>query len=218
MANTLAQNRAARCGGRAKSNKETAKAMMDSESLNKVLRPRTLTLRILWAAMTMTILFFVLVTYFITGQNQTEPVPIQNELRMVFYAIAVIAPVAAYFLRRRMLSSERLQSAMGMKVDLLAMATDSETGVTDEARLAEMKKLNPLELKAITLSGRYFTAMLLSLALHEVVALCGMMLAMLEQRFEAILPFAAVAIALDLLIYPCLDKFIEQNAVPALRF
>ncbi len=107
---------------------------------------------------------------------------------------------------------------MSMKVDLRAMAIDSETGVTDEARLAEMKKLNPLELKAITLSGRYFTAMLLSLALHEVVALCGMMLSMLERRFEAILPFAAAAIVLDLLIYPRLDKFIEQNAIPAPHF
>jgi hypothetical protein len=113
-----------------------------------------------------------------------------------------------------MLSSERLQPAMRLKVDLQAMATDSETGVTDEARFAELKKLNPLELKAFTLSGRYFTAILLSLALHEVVALCGMMLSMLEQRFEAILPFAAVAIALDLMIYPRLDKFIEQNAAP----
>jgi F0F1-type ATP synthase membrane subunit c/vacuolar-type H+-ATPase subunit K len=192
--------------------------MIDPESLNKILRPRTLTMRILWSAMVMTILFFVLVSYFITSQHQSEPVPIQNELRMVFYAIAVIAPIAAYFLRRRMLSSERLQPAMRLNVDLRAMATDSETGVTDEARLADLNKLNPLELKAITLSGRYFTAMLLSLALHEVVALCGMMLSMLEQRFEAILPFAAVAIVLDLLIYPRLDKFIEQNAVPAPRF
>ena len=192
--------------------------MMDSESLNNILRPRTLTLRILWSAMVMTILFFVLVAYFITSQNQAEPVPVQSELRMVFYAIAVIAPVAAYFLRRRMLSSERLQPAMRLNVDLRSMATDSETGVTDEARLAELKKLNPLELKALTLSGRYFTAMLLSLALHEVVALCGMMLSMLEQRFEAILPFAAAAIVLDLMIYPRLDKFIAQNAVNAPRF
>lgn len=192
--------------------------MIDPQSLNKVLRPRTFTLKILWSAMVMTILFFVLVSYFITSQNQTEPAPVQNELRIVFYAIALIAPVAAYFLRRRMLSSERLQPVMDMKVDLRAMATDSETGVTDEARLAELKRLNPLELKALSLSGRYFTAMLLSLALHEVVALCGMMLSMLEQSFEAILPFAAVAIVLDLMIYPRLDKFVEQNAVTAPRF
>lgn len=192
--------------------------MIDPESLNKVLRPRTLSLRILWAAMVMTVLLFVLVSYFITSQHGAEAAPVQNELRMVFYAIAVLAPIAAYFLRRRMLSSERLQSATGREVDLRAMATDSETGVTDEARLAEMKKLGPLELKAITLSGRYFTAILLSLALHEVVALCGMMLSMLEHRFEAILPFAAVAIVLDLMIYPHLDKFVEQNSIAAPRF
>ena len=168
--------------------------------------------------MVLTVLFFVLVAYFITGQNQAEPLPVQNELRMVFYALAVGLALASYFLRRRMLSSERLQPAMRLNVDLQALATDSETGVTDEARLAEMKKLSPLELKAIGLSGRYFTAMLLSLALHESIALCGMMLAMLEQRFEVILPFAAVAIVLDLLIYPRLDKFVEQNAVPAPHF
>ncbi len=182
------------------------------------MRPRTFTLRILWTAMVLTVLFFVLLAYILSQQYKTDSVPVQTELRMIFYAVAVLAPLAAYFLRRRMLSSERLQPAMRLKVDLQAMATDSETGVTDEARLAELKKLNPLELKALTLSGRYFTAMLLSLALHEVVALCGMMLSMLEQSFEAILPFAAVAIVLDLLIYPRLDKFIEQNAVAAPRF
>lgn len=192
--------------------------MIDPQSLNRILRPRTFTLRILWTAMVLTVLFFVLLAYILSQQYKTDSVPVQTELRMIFYAVAVLAPLAAYFLRRRMLSSERLQPAMRLKVDLQAMATDSETGVTDEARLAELKKLNPLELKALTLSGRYFTAMLLSLALHEVVALCGMMLSMLEQSFEAILPFAAVAIVLDLLIYPRLDKFIEQNAVAAPRF
>ncbi len=58
--------------------------MIDSESLNKILRPRTLTMKILWSAMVMTILFFVLVAYFITGQNQAERAPVQDELRMVF--------------------------------------------------------------------------------------------------------------------------------------
>ena len=192
--------------------------MIDSESLNKILRPRTLTMRILWTAMVLTVLLFVFLTYILTGQNRLEPVPVQNELRMVFYAIAVIAPVAAYFLRRRILSSERLQSASNTEDGLQALATDFRTEVTDEAKLAEIKKLSPLELKAIAISVPYFTALLLSLALHEVVAICGMMLSMLELRFEAILPFAAVAIVLDLMIYPRLDKFIEQNAVPAPRF
>lgn len=192
--------------------------MIDPQSMGKILRPRILTLRILWAAMTTTVLLFIVIDYVITSQNQKEAALVQNELRMVFYAVAVLAPVAAYFLRRAMLSSERLQFVAGREVDLRAMATDSETGVTDEAKLSDLKKLNPFELKAIKLSERYFTAILLSLALHEVVALCGMMLSMLEQKFEAILPFAAVAVMLDLIIYPRLDKFLELNSMIAPRF
>jgi hypothetical protein len=84
-------------------------------------------------------------------------------------------------------------------------ATDAQTRQLDEAKI-------------MALTGRYLTAILLSLALHEVITLLGLMLCLWEQRVEPIFPFAAVSIALNLLVFPRLNKFIDQSAPMKAQF
>ena len=65
-------------------------------------------------------------------------------------------------------------------------------------------------MKVVGLSGMYFTALILSLAMNEAVALFGMLLAILEQRVEPVIPFAAAALALNLLIFPRFNQFVNR--------
>ncbi|HKP85998.1 MAG TPA: hypothetical protein VJZ26_07880 [Blastocatellia bacterium] len=164
---------------------------MASETLNQRLRPRMFTLRVLWFAMTTTILFFVLVAYLMAAQNETSPASVGTGLRTTFYAIAVGCAVASFLLRRAFFSKFR--------------SANAQTGQVDEAKVMKM-------------TVRYFTSMLLSLALHEVITICGMMLCVLEQKFEPILPFAAFSILLNLLVFPRLNMFIDRSAPMKARF
>lgn len=187
--------------------------MMDSQSLKEMLRPRMFVLKILWTAMVLTVLLFVGLAYFMNAQRQ--PGVAQPELRMVLYVVAGVLALLSFFLRRMFLSSQRNQSTSALKKALRALVGDAQTEATDAEMPAQVKRLKSIEAKAAALSGRYFTAMLLSLAMHEAIAMCGMILSMIEHRFEPMLPFAIAAIVLDLLVYPRLDKYVEQNAVSA---
>src|SRR5262249_16831164 len=102
---------------------------------------------------------------------------------------------------------------MNENTDPRGLATNAQTGQVDEAKLAKIKLLGPADFKTLALSGPYFTALLVSLALNEVVALYGFMLSLLEKRFETILPFVLAAIILNVIVYPRFDKFAEQNVI-----
>jgi hypothetical protein len=191
---------------------------MASETLNELLRPGVFVLKLLWFAMTATILFFILVAYLITNQNQSSPVAVGSGLKIVIYVIAIGCAVVSFLLRRQWLSKLRADSTTVAGVDLTSLAADAETGQVDEARLAKVKSLRPDQAKLFVMTGRYFTAMILSLALREAITLCGMMLDIWEQKFESILPFAAFTLLLNLIAFPRLNHLIDRNAPMKAQF
>lgn len=182
---------------------------MPSETLKRVLRPRVFVMKLLWAAMTFTILLYVGLAYFLNAQGQ-PPQPVDNSLKIALYLIAGAIAVLSLLLRSRMLSEGHIYDKLKEEVDPQGLATDRETGQIDQERLQTIKKLTPLEMKVIGLSGMYFTALIMSLAMNEAVALFGMLLAILEQRVEPVIPFAAAALALNLLIFPRFNQFVDR--------
>lgn len=182
---------------------------MPSETLKRVLRPRVFVMKLLWAAMTFTILLFVGLGYFLSAQGQS-PRPVENSLKMALYLIAGAIAALSLLLRSRMLSEGHIYDKLKEEVDPQGLATNRETGQIDQERLQTIKKLTPLEMKVIGLSGNYFTALILSLAMNEAIAMFGMLLAILEGRLEPIIPFAAAALALNLLVFPRFNQFVDR--------
>ena len=164
---------------------------------------------LLWAVMTFTILLYVGLAYFLNAKGQ-PPQRVENSLRLALYLIAGSIAVLSLMLRSRLLSAGHIYDKMKEEVDPQALATDRETGLVDQERLKTIKTLTPLEMKATGLAGIYFTALILSLAMNEAVALFGMMLAILEQRPEPVIPFAAAALALNGLVFPRLYQFVDR--------
>jgi F0F1-type ATP synthase membrane subunit c/vacuolar-type H+-ATPase subunit K len=188
--------------------------MMDPLSLQETLRSRMFVMKILWTAMVVTVLLFVGLAYFINAQQQPDVA--QPQLQMVLYGVAGVLAVMSFFLRRRFLSSHRNLSISTLEKAMRGLVGD---GQAEDAEVpAQVRRMQAIDAKVGALSGRYFTAMILSLAMHESIALCGMILAMIERRFEAMIPFAIAAIVLDLLIYPRLDKYVEASMVSAPPF
>jgi hypothetical protein len=181
-----------------------------SETLKRVLRPRILVMNILWFALTLTILLYVGLAYFLNPEGQSAQ-PVENSLRLALYLIAGSTAVLSLLLRSRSLSEGRIYDKLKEEVDPQALATNSETGEIDQERLKIIKSLTPLEMKAAGLSGMYFTTMLISLAMNEAVALFGMLLAVLERRPEPVIPFAVAGLALNLLIFPRFTQFIDKT-------
>jgi hypothetical protein len=190
--------------------------MMDSLSLKDRLRARMFVMKILWAMMTLTVLLFVGLAYLMNAQQQ--PAAALPQLRIALYTTAGVVALLSFFVRRMLLSSQRNQSTPALKKALRALVGDAQAEASDAEVPAQVKRMQASDAKVAALSGRYFTALLLSLAMHEAIALCGMILSINERRFESIVPFAIAAIVLDLLVYPRLDKYIEESTTTAPPF
>lgn len=182
---------------------------MPSETLKQILKPRILVMNILWTAMTLSILLYVGLAYFLYPQGQVAQ-PVASSLRSAVFLIAGSVAVLSLMLRKSFLSPGRIYDVLKQEVDPQELATNRETGQIEQERLTKINALTPLEMKAIGLSGMYFTTLLLSLAMNETVALLGLMLAILEQRPEPVIPFAAAALALNLIIFPRFNQFIDK--------
>lgn len=165
-------------------------------------------MNLLWGLMTSTILFFVGLSYVLNARNQPAQ-PVGSNLKLALYLIAGAVAALSLLIRSRSLSPGHVYDKLKEEVDPQALATDRETGQIDQERLKVVKSLTPLEVKVVGLAGIYFTALLLSLAMNEAVAMLGMMLAILEQRAEAVIPFAAAALALNLLVFPRFHQFVD---------
>ena len=183
---------------------------MPSETLKQALKPRILVMNILWFALTLTILLYVALAYVLNSERQPEQ-PFENSLRTALYLIALSIGVLSLLFRSRSLSEGHVYDKLKEEVDPQALATNRETGVIDQERLKIIKSLTPLETKVAGLSGMYFTAMLISLAMNEAVALFGLLLAILERRPEPVIPFAVAGLALNLIIFPRFSQFVDKT-------
>ena len=183
---------------------------MPSETLKQVLMPRILVMNILWFALTLTILLYVALAYVLNSKGQPAQ-PFENSLRTALYLIAASIGVLSLLLRSRSLSEGHVYDKLKEEVDPQALATNRETGEIDQERLKIIKSLTPLEVKVAGLSGMYFTAMLISLAMNEAVALFGLLLAILERRPEPVIPFAVAGLALNLIIFPRFSQFVDKT-------
>jgi len=173
-------------------------------------------MKLLWTMMTLTVLLFVGLAYFINAQQQ--PTAALPQLRIALYTTAGVVALLSFFVRRRLLASRRNQSTPAVEKARRGLVGDAQAEASDAEVPAQVKRMQALDAKVGALSGQYFTALLLSLMMHEAIAMCGMILSMNEHRFESVIPFAIAAIVLDVLVYPRLDKYIEQNAVSAPPF
>ena len=166
-------------------------------------------MNILWSALTLTILFYVALAYVLNSKGQPAQ-PFETGLRTALYLIAAAIGVLSLLLRSRSLSEGHIYDKLKEEADPQALATNRETGEIDQERLKSIKSLTPLEMKAVGLSGMYFTTMLISLAMNEAVALFGLLLAVLERRPEPVIPFAAAGLALNLIIFPRFSQFVDK--------
>jgi hypothetical protein len=159
--------------------------------------------------MTLSILLYVGLAHFLNAEGRA-PQNVTGSLRLAVYLIAGSVAVLSLMLRKSLLSPGKIYDRLNEAVDAQALATNRETGEIDQERLKKINSLTPLEMKAMGLSGMYFTTLLLSLAMNETVALLGLMLAILEQRPEPVIPFAAAALALNIIIFPRFNQFIDR--------
>ena len=143
----------------------------------------TTTIRVIWAVLTASIVLYVCVLWFIAPQiaGREAPDPI---FELVFWAQSLLLAVGSLLYRRWALSDRRLRQAV---------AGAQHDGAGNDAAIALLNLTS-----------------VVGLALHEAIAMYGFVLAFIGGSPPAILPFAAVAIVLNALIFPRSGPLLER--------
>lgn len=163
----------------------------------------------IWLAFCSAVLVYAAVAWLM--QSSTEPLlvdrgPLAGDPLVPAFAVAAIAAVfaARRFPRRLVLSKEKLRAAEARDVRA-AFRTD----VMPAEEVASIEAMSPDERRPFMLLGAWNSALILEWAGFEVVAILGLVLAVLRRDFATYVPFGAVALLFLLMAKPRAEEPLE---------
>jgi hypothetical protein len=189
---------------------------MQSPTFYELVRPMERFQRILQLGFIAAIALYILMAYVLFGwpaSNLSNWDPLlKNPVTVPLAVISFLTAVASLWVPGLLLPDRQLRELSGRKPDPEALARNPRTGRVDADRLAKLKVLQPMEQRLLSLPGLSFTPFLVRLALNESIALYGFVLSILSKTLLPVIPFAVVAIGLQLTVSPKLDSQFERAA------
>ncbi len=173
--------------------------MNGSNLYEDLLKQRFQTLRILWIMMTVSIAIYCVVGI-IVSMNGDASGDIGG-LRLGLDAVAVSSALGSVVFKMVAFSRDRLAERLKQPVNLEAQATRRDTGAVDGEQLEKLESLSDPERKVYGLIGWYQFRFVILLALHESIAIYGLILTIVTHQVEEMLPFAAVALFLNIRLF-----------------
>lgn len=163
---------------------------MASPEFEALLAAADRTQKMLWAVLTLAIVLYGVVAY-VAVPKAPDPA-LADTLRPILFVVAAgLAATSLVVFRRR-----KAQHIPGSTVS-------PEAGAQPNALLrARTEKLPPAERHALAEMARSFPTWLVCLVLNETIALLGLVLAFLAGGPDEVVPFAALAILLNLMMRP----------------
>ncbi|MCP4674786.1 MAG: hypothetical protein GY854_04580 [Deltaproteobacteria bacterium] len=172
--------------------------MRTSSEFEQLIKSRTFVSKILWFALTFSILIYVFVAYQVALQNtDTEPAELNAMFKQIMYAVAAATVCGSLIARAVLFSESRLKNML--------QSTD------EQMSSGESDKISANELRALGLFARLFTPYIVILAINESVVIYGLILSFMAHRGDEILPFALAAIVLNATMFGKLAAAIRQG-------
>ena len=183
---------------------------MQSEAFTSLVRPLQTTRTLIWISLNVAIVLYVVVACIQFGVPSTTAGAFSHPMAWPLVAIAVAATIAGRMFPTMFYPPQRLRDLLTRDADLRAIARNPQTGALDEERLAKLEALSQQEQRLIAVAQASFTPFIVQLAIQEAVALCGLVLAFLSQSAAPVIPFAAAALLLNLMVPPKLDSVLAM--------
>jgi hypothetical protein len=178
---------------------------MPSEAFTNLRRSLETQRTVVWLALLAAIPLYVFVTYVQFGPMTWKSGVFSHPFAIPLAVLAVIAAVAARVLPPMLLPKDRVLELLTRDPHPPDVARDPRTGAVDSDRLSRIRALPPEEQRLLAVAQASFGPFIVRLALHESIALYGLVLAFLSKESLPIVPFAAAALLLNLTVSPRLD-------------
>jgi hypothetical protein len=174
---------------------EKDKRLMPSPTMKELVKSQQTILTIIWIALTFSIAVYAALALFFAGKLPGRPPGVIERLEPILYFAALAPGLVSFFLWRSFQSSERIRTRLAGRAD------DSQPAADDgpEKRLSRLART-------------YTVSCITGLALNESVAMMGLVFSLWLRQPRNVLPFAAVAAILNLIMFPRLESFVNRAA------
>ena len=165
---------------------------MSGDTVGEIASQSRMRMRLIWLAASAAIGLYVVVAYAVTGGGGAESEEPARAIVFACYGQSLLLGVGSLGYRRWALSDARLRQAM---------AGEEQPGRAGE---------DVLESGLVRVLAQLQMVDIVGLALHEAIAIFGLVLAILTGQAQAVLPFAAFATLLNLAVLPRPDAVVER--------
>lgn len=173
---------------------------MLSSDFKALIAPRARALFVLWGAIMLAPVMYLVVAWFLYGQAEGPGAAGKTDLpwNQIGMGLLVLLGIAATYYQRVALGSKRLEA--------IVEASPVAPGGKDQDLFS---KLPPAEQRLLNLWQHYQTTMIVVWAILETIAVVGLVLTILQRDFLVIIPFALAAVILMVLKRPRPAEFME---------
>jgi hypothetical protein len=187
---------------------------MVPNELQEALQPIQRLYWVLWSALTSALLLYCAVILLV-ARNEPDPMNAMDPTaRTVLILLAIGLAFGSFFFRRHNRSDPYLRALLGRE-NQLKDAEDRARKLIAQARtdptlVSRLSLLIPFDRKRYCLAADLFLPFVLNLALNEMVAILGFVLALPSQNVGVCILFATVALLLNLHMRPDLSHLMER--------
>jgi len=183
---------------------------MISSQFKDLIHPNVLVQRVVWIAITGSIIFYFVFVYIFVREGRTQAFEKSEGLEAVLYAAAAITAICSILYRRYSLSDERLTKILNREIDIRTLAKSSGTGTSEHEKLARLEALSDFEKKVLSLMCDLQKSTHINLIINETVAILGLVLAFLSGDPLKIIPFGIVSLLLNIWMFPRPEAILEK--------
>lgn len=186
---------------------------MLSVEFRNLIAPKTKVLYIIWGAITLAPVMYILVAWFLFGQTG-DSFSLDSSLKSgsdlplkeIGVGLLLVLGFSATFYQKKSFSDEMIAQKMSEDPVWTSGAAQLGSGSSDSGGEIFLN-LSDREKRLVGLWAHYQTTMIVVWALLESLAVVGLILAILQEDFRVVLPFAAAAFALMILKMPRPTRF-----------
>ena len=184
-----------------------------SATFRELVDPMRKAMRIVWFSFNAAIPAYIAMAYVQFGLPSDGLEPLRsNPLTVPLAVLSVAVAIGSLWVADLLLTLNRPAQRFAEKPDPENLARDPRTGYLDPKRLARIKTLSEYEQRMLSLVSLIFIPFLVRLAFAESIALYGLVLSFLSRSPVPVIPFAIVALALNLRVSPDLGSWLERVA------
>jgi hypothetical protein len=192
---------------------------MLSETVKEIIKDAERNHRKLWLIMTVSSTLWLLLGYLtINHSGNSIPRNVNTSFIYLLYVVAFGLGVLSVGLRYYLLSNRRIEVRITEKPNLKLIAKNRQTGEVDCKRLEELNKLETYEQRLVTLPGWILNRSVYSWGVNSMIVFTGYIVGTLTKSFAIIVPFMVGALILDFIMFPMLQKIIENANRDSDRF